>query len=346
MVAVIPVSDPNSSTMAQRIMQYQAVMQMAQAAPQIYDLPQLHRQMIAVLGVKNGDKLVPLPDDMKPKDPITENMALLNGKPTKAFMYQDHDAHMAVHQSLVQDPLTAAQIGQSPNAQAIQAAIMAHNMEHAAFKYRAMVEQQLGVPLPDPDEEMDPQVEVQVSQLVAQAAQQMVAQNKGQAAQQQAQQQMQDPLIQMQQQELQIKQQEAQTKAQKVHGDLAIKQQELQLKAAQAHTQAQTAAASAPNPVIENLAKVQDMQHKDEMHQADLHNKQTLAGANMFQQLHNHMENVKQQQETHDQSMRTQQANAIQNVVHKHQDHELNLQTKAAQANAQLQAQQNPPEGD
>jgi hypothetical protein len=227
MVEVIPVSDPNSSTMAQRIMQYQAVIQLSQSAPQIYDLPQLHRQMIEVLGIRNADKLVPIEDDMKPRDPVSENMAFLNGKPTKAFIYQDHDAHIAVHMALMQDPMMAAQIGQNPQAQKMMAEIQAHVAEHLAYAYRKKVEEQLGVPMPRPDEDLPEDVEVQLSRLVAQAAQQVLAQSKGQAAQQQAQQQAQDPLIQMQQQELQIKMQEAQIKQQKVQGDLAIRQQDM-----------------------------------------------------------------------------------------------------------------------
>jgi hypothetical protein len=237
MVDVIPVSDPNSATMAQRIMQYQAVIQLAQSAPQIYDLPVLHRQMIEVLGIKNAEKLIPLPDDMTPRDPVSENMALITGKPVKAFIYQDHDAHIAVHTTMMQDPMVMAQIGQSPMAQQMQGAIMAHVAEHVAFQYRQKIQEQLGATLPAPNVELPDQVEVQMSALVAQAAVQLLTINKGQAAQAQAQQQMQDPIIQMQQQELQIKAQEAQIKAQKVQGDLAIKQAELQLKAQQAQNE-------------------------------------------------------------------------------------------------------------
>ena len=234
MVEVIPVSDPNSSTMAQRIMQYQAVIQLSSQAPQIYDLPQLHRQMIEVLGIKNADKLVPIEDDMRPRDPVSENMAFLNGKPTKAFIYQDHDAHIAVHSALMQDPLMAAQIGQNPQAQKMQAEIMAHISEHLAFSYRKKVEEQLGVPMPAPDEDLPEDVEVQLSRLVAQASQQVLAQSKGQVQQQQAQQQAQDPLIQMQQQELQIKMQEVEIKKLKAQGDLQIRAEELGLKAQEA----------------------------------------------------------------------------------------------------------------
>ena len=268
MVEVIPVSDPNSSTMAQRIMQYQAVIQLSQSAPQIYDLPQLHRQMIEVLGVRNAEKLVPIEDDMKPRDPVSENMAFLNGKPTKAFIYQDHDAHIAVHTSLMQDPLMAAQIGQNPQAQKMMAEIQAHIAEHLAFAYRKKVEEQLGVPMPKPDEDLPEDVEVQLSRLVAQAAQQVLAQSKGQVAQQQAEQQAQDPLIQMQQAELKIKEQEAQVKAQKVQGDLAIRQAEVQLKAQEAANR------TGENPAIAAARIEQEMMQAQQMHQQEMAQRQ------------------------------------------------------------------------
>jgi hypothetical protein len=231
MVDVIPVSDPNSSTMAQRIVQYQAVIQLSQTAPQIYDLPYLHRQMIEVLGIKNAEKLVPIDDDMRPRDPVSENMAFLNGKPTKAFIYQDHDAHIAVHTALLQDPLIMAQVGQNPQAQKMMAEIMAHISEHLAFAYRKKIEEQLGVPLPTPDEELPEDIEVQLSRLVAQAAQQLLQQNQAQAQQAEAEQQAQDPLIQMQMQKLQIQQSDVERKQAKDQADAQIKAQELQLKA-------------------------------------------------------------------------------------------------------------------
>ena len=231
MVEVIPVSDPNSATMAQRIMQYQAVIQLSAQAPQIYDLPQLHRQMIEVLGVKNADKLVPVEDDMAPRDPVSENMAFLTGKPTKAFIYQDHDAHIAVHVSMMQDPLMMAQIGQTPQAQKMQAEIAAHISEHLAYAYRKKIEEQLGVPMPAPNSNLPEEAETMIAKMTAMAAQQVLAQSKGQAQQQQAQQQAQDPVMQMQQAELKIKQQEADTKAMKAKGDLQIKAEELSLKA-------------------------------------------------------------------------------------------------------------------
>jgi hypothetical protein len=223
MVEVIPVSDPNAATMAQKIVQYQAVIQLAQGAPQIYDLPYLHRQMLEVLGIKNAEKLVPLKDgdDMKPRDPVSENMDVLNGKPVKAFIYQDHEAHIAVHMSAMQDPKIAALIGQNPNAQAIMAAATAHIQEHLAFEYRRQIEQQAGVPLPPPDAEMDEQTEVAVSRLAAQAAAQLLQKNQAEAAQQQAQQVAQDPLVQMQQQELQLKAKELELKEKKFAVDAA-----------------------------------------------------------------------------------------------------------------------------
>ena len=230
MVDVIPVSDPNSSTMAQRIMQYQAVFQMSQGAPQIYDLPQLHRQMVEVLGIKNADKLIPLKEDMKPKDPVFENMAVINMKPVKAFQYQDHQAHIQVHMSAMQDPEIMKLIGQNPQAQAMQAAMMAHIAEHAGFAYRQKIEQQLGISLPPEGEDLPPQVELALSGMMAQAAQQVLQANQAQAAQQQAQQQQQDPLVQLQQQELQIKQGELALKEKKVQIDAAARADELELK--------------------------------------------------------------------------------------------------------------------
>ena len=275
MVDVIPVSDPNSATMAQRIMQYQAVIQLAQGAPQIYNLPVLHRQMIEVLGIKNADKLVPVEDDMKPRDPVSENMSFLTGKPTKAFIYQDHDAHIAVHTSMMQDPIVMGQLGQNPMAQQMQASIMAHVAEHVAFQYRTKIEQRLGATLPKPDTEMSEEVEVQLSKLVAQAATQLLQIDKNQAAQQQAQQQMQDPVVQMQQAELQIKQQDAQTKAQKVQGDLAIKQAELQLKAQQLQSQQGENPAVAAQKAQQEIA-VQAMKHQAEMKRAQEEHQQSL----------------------------------------------------------------------
>jgi hypothetical protein len=227
MVEVIPVSDPNAATMSQKVVQYQAVLQLAQGAPQIYDMPLLHRQMLEVLGIRNADKLIPSTDTQKPKDPISENMDVLSGKPLKAFIYQDQDAHITTHTSFLQDPMTAQMIGQNPMAQQIGAALQAHIAEHYGFKYRQMIEQKLGAPLPDQDQDIPQDYEVAISRLVAQAAQQLTIQNQAQAAQQEAQQQAQDPIIQMQQAELQLKAQEVQRKAQKDQVDAELKSAQL-----------------------------------------------------------------------------------------------------------------------
>jgi len=232
LVEVIPVSDPNSSTMAQRVVQYQAVLQMSQSAPQIYDLPQLHRQMIEVLGVKNADKLIPIKEDMKPADPVSENMNALVGKPMRAFIYQDHDAHIQTHTAFMQDPAVAQMIGQNPQASQIMASLQAHIAEHLGFNYRKQMEERLGAPLPPPNEELDQDVEVQLARAVAEAGKQLTQAHQQQAAQQQAQQKAQDPVVQMQQAELQIKQAEVQRKTKKDSADIKLRQAELQLKAA------------------------------------------------------------------------------------------------------------------
>jgi hypothetical protein len=229
-VDIIPVSDPNAATMSQRVVQYQAVIQMAQMAPDIYDLPQLHRNMLEVLGIKNADKLVPLPDDQKPQDPVTENMALLKNEPVKAFMYQDHESHIKVHMAAMQDPNIMKLVGQSPKAPMIQAAAMAHIAEHVGFAYRQKIEQQLGMPLPPEGEKLPPQIEIALSGMMAQAAQQVLQQSQGQAAQQQAQQAQQDPIVQMQQQELMLKTRDMDLKEKKFQVDAAAKNDELDLK--------------------------------------------------------------------------------------------------------------------
>jgi hypothetical protein len=236
-VDVIPVSDPNAATMSQKVVQYQAVMQMAQAHPQIYDLAELNKQMLEVLGVKNIGKLIPAAEDKKPKDPVTENMALINGTPVKAFIYQDHEAHIKVHMAAMQDPKIAQLIGQNPQAQLIQAAAMAHINEHIAFEYRKQIEDQLGIPLPNPEDEIPKEEEVQISRLASQAAQQLLQKNTAETQQQVAQQQAQDPLIQMQQQELQLKAQEVQIKAQKTMADIELDKARLQLDKAKMDSQ-------------------------------------------------------------------------------------------------------------
>jgi len=223
LVDLIPVSDPNAATLSQRVIQYQAVIQMAQMAPDIYDLPQLHRGMLEVLGIKNAEKLVPIEEDMKPKDPVSENQAALKGEPMKAFLFQNHDAHIQVHMMMLQDPTIQQFIGQNPQAPKIMGALTAHIAEHVGFKMRQQIEQQLGMPLPPEDEKLPPQIEIALSGMMAQAANQVMQQNQAAAAQQQAQQQAQDPVLQMQQQELQLRAKEIGVKAQKVALDAAAK---------------------------------------------------------------------------------------------------------------------------
>ena len=228
-VDVIPVSDPNAATMSQKVVQYQAVMQMAQSNPQIYDQVELNKQMLEVLGVKNISKLIPSSDDQKPKDPVSENMNIINGKPVKAFIYQDHQAHIAVHMTAMQDPKILQMVGQNPQANAIQAAAMSHINEHVAFEYRKQLEEQLGVPLPKADETLPEDVEFELSKLMAEAAKKLSAKSASEAQQQQAQQQQQDPIIQMQQQELQLKAQDLQIKQQKTQADIQADQARLEL---------------------------------------------------------------------------------------------------------------------
>jgi hypothetical protein len=263
-IDIIPVSDPNAATMSQRVVQYQAVIQMAQMAPDIYDLPQLHRNMLEVLGIKDADKLVPLPDDQKPKDPVSENMAALRLEPMKAFFYQDHESHIKVHMMAMQDPIVMQLVGQNPKAPQIQAAMMAHVAEHVGFAYRQKIEQQMGMPLPPEDEKLPPEMEIQLSGMMAQAASQVLQQNQAQAAQQQAQQQQQDPLIQMQQQELQIKQQELELRRQEIEGKLDLENKRLDVdamnKAGQLKIQKQ-------NANINALGKAGDIKTKREQMQ-------------------------------------------------------------------------------
>ena len=283
---VIPVSDPNAATMSQKVVQYQAVMQMAQQNPQIYDLPELNKQMLEVLGVKNVGKLIPTADDQKPKDPVAENMAILNGKPVKAFIYQDHEAHIKVHMAAMQDPKIAQLVNQNPQAPIIQAAALAHINEHIGYQYRKEIEAQLGAALPEPDQELPPNAEFEISKLMAQAAEQLLQKNQGEAAQQQAQQQMQDPIVQMQQQELQIKQQEVQIKAQKTMADIEIDKAKLQLEKAKMDSQERIEGVKIGAKVtfdkeklqedqkvrgvelgMQSVQKQQDMQHQKELAQ-------------------------------------------------------------------------------
>jgi hypothetical protein len=232
-VNVIPVSDPNAATMSQKVVQYQAALQLAQTAPQLYDLPLLHRQMLDVLGIKNYAKLVPTQDDKKPEDPVTENQNILMMKPVKAFLYQDHQAHIQVHMSAMQDPKIQQLVGMNPMAPQIQGAMMAHINEHIAFGYRKEMERMMGVELPAPGEETEHGIpegmEVRISQLAAQAAQQMLQQNQQEAQAQQNAQAQQDPLVQMQQEELQIKREDLELKKQKMVMDMAAKVDQLKI---------------------------------------------------------------------------------------------------------------------
>jgi hypothetical protein len=243
-VDVIPVSDPNAATMSQKVVQYQAVMQMAQANPQIYDQVELNKQMLEVLGVKNIGKLIPSSDDQTPKDPVSENMNIINGKPVKAFIYQDHQAHIQVHMAAMQDPKILQMVGQNPQAGAIQAAAMAHINEHVAFEYRKQLEEQLGVPLPAPDETLPEDVEFELSKVMAEAAKKLAVKSASEMQQQQAQQQQQDPIIQMQQQELALKAQDLQLKAQKTQADIEIEQARLQIEKMRVESQERIAGAT------------------------------------------------------------------------------------------------------
>lgn len=232
MVDVIPVSDPNAATLSQKVVQYQAVIQLAQTSPQIYDMKYLHRQMLDVLGIKNADKLVKLEDDEKPLDPISENMNAVTGKPMKAFIYQDHDAHIAAHQAFMTDPVVLKTIGQNPQANQIMAALQAHMAEHLGFQYRSQIEKQMGVQLPAPDKPLPEQVEVELSRLVAMASQQLLQIHKGEDAQAQAAEQQKDPVVQMQQADQKIKEADVQRKAAKDQADNQFKIAQLQAKTA------------------------------------------------------------------------------------------------------------------
>jgi hypothetical protein len=245
-VDVIPVSDPNAATMAQKIVQMQAVFQMAQANPQIFNMPLLNRQMLDVMGIKDADKLVPMEDDMKPVDPVTENQHILTMRPVKAFMLQDHQAHITVHMAAMQDPKIQGLLQGNPQAQMMQQAMLAHINEHMGFEYRRQIEMQLGMPLPPMENEdgednhLPPEVEARLSPMLAQAAQQLLLGNQQQAAQQKAQQMAQDPLVQMQMQELQIKAQEQQRKAQKDQTDAQLKAQQIDVERQRIASQAAT----------------------------------------------------------------------------------------------------------
>lgn len=268
-VEVIPVSDPNASTMAQKIVQYQAVLQLAQQAPQLYNLPLLHRQMVETLGVKNAAKLIPMSDDQKPTDPVTENQNVLMMKPVKAFSYQDHQAHITVHMAAMQDPKIMQLLQGNPIAPQLQQAMMAHVNEHIGFQYRKDIEKQLGVSLPpqkmddsgiEEDINMTPEIEAALSLRLAQAAQQLLQQNQNQQKQAQAAQQAQDPIIQMQQKELELKAQEQQRKAQKDQTDAQLKLKQLEIEAQRIQSQAATAQAQISATTAGNAQKIKAQQ--------------------------------------------------------------------------------------
>jgi hypothetical protein len=281
-VEVIPVSDPNAATMSQKVVQYQAVLQLAQTAPQLYDLPLLHRQMLEVLGIKNAAKLVPTEEDQKPTDPVSENMDMFTGKPVKAFIYQDHTAHITVHMAALQDPITAQVLGQNPQAQMVSAAFMAHIMEHFAFQYRKNIEEKLGVPYPEPNEEMPEEYEVEISRLAAAGAQKLLQSNQAMMAQQQAQQQAQDPLVQMQQQELQLKAAEVQRKAQKDQTDAQLKAAQIETERMRIQTQAEIDGARLGAQIARDQT---EQQFKAAVQEVDEQIEGTRVGIQLAQQL-------------------------------------------------------------
>jgi hypothetical protein len=288
MVSVIPVSDPNAATMAQKVVQYQAVLQLAQSAPQLYDLPVLHRQMLDVLGIKNYQKLIPMEDDLRPRDPITENQDILKSKPTKAFYHQDHQAHVAVHMSMIQDPQVQQIVGQNPQlAQQLQAAVSAHVMEHLGFEYRKQIEQRMGMPLPnykdaeDNDITIPEQMEAQIAQMAAQASQQLLQQNQQQQQQQQNEQAAQDPIVQLQQQELQLKAQDLQRKTAKDQMDAQLKHEQIQVERERIAADQEKSGAQMALKAHETTTKYDNANENE--------------GARMGMELHKHRSTLEQQ---------------------------------------------------
>jgi hypothetical protein len=325
MVTVIPVSDPNASTMAQKIVQYQAVMQLAQQSPQIYNMPLLHRQMLDVLGVKEASKLVPMDDDQKPLDPVSENQNILMMKPVKAFNYQDHEAHITVHMSAMQDPKIMALLQNNPMVKQLQGAMMAHINEHLGFAYRIQIEQQLGMTLPPQKDEMGedmhmaPEVEAQLAPMLAQAAQQLLQNNQAQAAQQQAQQAQQDPMVQLQQQDQQLKQQEQQRKVTKDQTDAAFKAEQLKIERERLAATTSTAQAQQKNDLLKTAA------------QLAANKKQQLitSGVDVLKHMSNQSHQQGQQQGVHGHQKAQQQG------VHNHQQDQRILDILAAQQQPQ-----------
>jgi len=266
-VDVIPVSDPNAATMSQKVVQYQAVLQLAQGAPQLYDMPLLHRQMLEVLGIKNAQKLIPMEDDTRPRDPITENMNVLKGKPVKAFFYQDHQAHIAVHSMAMQDPKIQETLAQNPNVQTMMAAMQAHISEHLGYEYRKQMEQTMGIQLPNYEEDDDivipKEMENQIAQMAAQASQQLLQQNMQEAQQKQVQQQMQDPVIQMQMQELAIKQAEQKRKADKDAADAMLKAEQIKVEKQRIESQQEIAGANMAMKHFNDKERLQAEQERE-----------------------------------------------------------------------------------
>jgi hypothetical protein len=281
-VNLIPVADPNAATMAQKVVQYQAVMQMAQQNPDIYDLPELNRQMLDVLGVKNAEKLIPNKDDVKQLGPVTENMNIINGKPVKAFLDQDHEAHIAVHMAFTEDPLIRQLVGQSTKAGMIQAAMEAHIAEHIAFQYRLEIENKLGVPLPPIDEPLPIDIENEVARLTAEAAPKVLGDSSLKASEEERQQQAQDPVLQMQQAELQIKQEEAKVKAQKTMADIELDKAKLELDRQKATVEVQKDVMLEEARIkSQQTIKGADIGAKAEMQQKDITTKEVLEGAKL-----------------------------------------------------------------
>jgi hypothetical protein len=281
-IDVIPVSNPNSGTMAQRIMQHQAALQLAQQAPQLYDLPLLHRQMLEALEIPDAEELVPLKGDIKPTDPVSENMNILTSKPVKAFMYQDHEAHIKTHMSMSQDPKILQLLAQAPNAQALQAAMQAHIAEHVAFQYRREIEKQLGVELPDPQEALPEDIEFRLSQLVAPAAEQLLGKDQAEAEQKRIQDQMEDPIFKQRERELQIEEQRVQSdfqaKMAKIEEDRRKAQERSQLERERIAYQERKATNDQRLKAAELLADV-------ELEQLKLNSDEKIAGAKLGQQI-------------------------------------------------------------
>jgi hypothetical protein len=278
-IDVIPVTDPNAASLSQRVVQYQAALQLAAQAPQMYDLPELHRQMLTVLGIQDPGKIIPNQDEKKPMDPVSENMAILSGKPVKAFLYQDHEAHIKVHMSAMQDPKILALVGQSPQASMIQAAAMAHISEHIGFQYRREIENQLGVELPPPDAPLPEDVEVALSKLVADAAGKLLQKDQAEAQQQEMQQKMQDPVVQAQMQDAQNKAAEVQRKMAKDQADQVLREQQQQIERERIASQERIAGVNAG---IKAMSQKQSNDHRDDYDNAKIRLEAMRLGADLM----------------------------------------------------------------